>query len=287
MKSTILLLMLISFSALSTDNLLKPTKSGLYDVGGFNLYLECYENDKPQLILEQGFGLFGSDGVWLENIKRLKHDFSICLYDRAGLGKSEQGKVPFTINDMVSRLRNLLSSADVKPPYYFAGGSYASYIINGYNNLHSEEVLGAVLIDPPPFGYFYTMGTRWPKNFKTKNEKLERFYKFEQSVYDPMFKKVPENVDHMKTYNILVGAGDFGNKPIIVVRSQPVGKRYDPPFVPDEIANTMDTLYANAESYFKSLSTNSRVIYSQSEKHHLHISDPDLIVKSIKDLVGK
>ncbi|TMP50866.1 alpha/beta hydrolase, partial [Pseudoalteromonas citrea] len=29
------------------------------------------------------------------------------------------------------------------------------------------------------------------------------------------------------------------------------------------------------------------VIYSQSEKPDLHISAPDLIVKSIKDLVGK
>ena len=288
MKSILwLFLILVSFGAFTSESELTPTKSRLYDVGGFKLYLECYENDKPQLILEQGFGRSGSDGVWLENINRLKDDFSICLYDRAGLGKSEKGTVPFTVDEMANRLRKLLKVAEVKPPYYFAGGSYASYVISAYNNLYPQEVLGAVLIDPPPFGYFYTMGTRWPENFKTDNEQVERLYNFEQSVHDPMFKKVPENVDHMRSYKILTNASNFGDKPIIVLRSKLTGKRNDPPFVPDEIAYSMDALYAGAEDYFKSLSTNSRVVYSESEKHHLHIADRDLVVKSIKELVSQ
>ena len=277
----------IGFCALAAEPDLKPTKSGLYDVGEFKLYLECYENDKPQLILEQGFGRYGSDGVWLENIKRLKNDFSICLYDRAGLGKSEKGEVPFTVNDMATRLRSLLQNANIKEPYYFAGGSYASYIITAYNNLYPQEVMGAVLIDPPPLGYFYTMGTRWPENYQADNQDLERFYQFEQSVHNPMFERVPENVDHMKSYAILANTDNFGAKPIIVVRSKLTGERYDPPFVPDDIAKSMDELYSDAENYFKGLSTNSRVIYSESEKHHLHIADRDLVVKSIKELVGK
>ena len=275
-----------SFSAYASKVELKPTKSGLFDVGGFKLYLECYENDKPRLILEQGFGRSGSDGVWLANIKRLQNDFSICLYDRAGLGKSEKGPVPFTVNNMASWLKSLLQAANVQGPYYFAGGSYASYIIKAYNNLYPQEVMGVVLIDPPPFGYFYTMGTRWPENFKTDDEKLQRFFNFEQSIHDPLFKRVPENVDHIKSYKILSNATDFANKPIIVVRAKLTDKRYDPPFVPDDIAQKMDTLYSEAQSYFQSLSTNSRVVYSDSEKHHLHIADPELVVKSIKELVG-
>ena len=91
MKSILWLFgILVSFNAFTQEPALKPTKSGLFDVGGFDLYLECFENDKPQLILEQGFGRYGSDGVWLENIKQLKNDFGVCLYDRAGLGKSEK-----------------------------------------------------------------------------------------------------------------------------------------------------------------------------------------------------
>lgn len=286
MKSLICLLIgVFSVASLAAEQPITPTKAGLYDVGGFKLYIECYENDKPQLILEQGFGRFGSDGVWSKNIEQLKNDFSICLYDRAGLGKSEKGTVPFTVNDMANRLNKLLTAAKIKAPYYFAGGSYASYIITAYNNLYPDEVKGAVLIDPPVLGYFYTMGTRWPKNFKTDNEALQGYYQFEQSVHDPMFKRVPENVDHIESFKILSKAENFGSKPIITLRAKQSSGRYDPPFVPDEIASSMDKLNASAEGYFSRLSSNSRIIYSKSDRHNLHIADPDLVVNSILSLI--
>lgn len=262
-----------------------PTTSGMYDVGGFSLYLECYENDKPKLILEQGFGRSGSDGVWLKNIKELKEQYSICLYDRSGLGKSEKGPVPFTINDNAKRLRALLSAANINPPYYFAGGSYASYIITAYNNLYPDDVLGAVFIAPPTLGYFYTMGTRWPQNYETDNEELKRYMAFEKSVLNPMFERVPENIDHMESYQQLSNSKDFGSKPLIVIRSKMASEPYDPPFVPEEIAEKMEILERGAESYFKSLSSNVEIVYSESEKHHLHISDPNLVVSKIKSLV--
>ncbi|MDC8829287.1 alpha/beta fold hydrolase [Alteromonas gilva] len=278
---------LCSISVLAAPSALQPTKSGLFDIGGFSLYLECYENDKPMLILEQGFGRAGSDGVWLDNIRRLTDTYSVCLYDRAGIGKSEQGPVPVTINDTAIRLHKLLAAAEVSPPYYFAGGSYASYVITAFNHLYEDELLGAVLIDPPPFGYFYTMGTRWPKDFTTDNTDLSRYYNFEQSVHNPMFEKAPEKIDHMQSYQQLKPAQDFGNKPLIVLRAKLTDEPYDPPFVPKDIATTMDQLFANAEQSFRALSSDTTVTYSTSEKHHLHIADRDLVVKSIKALSNK
>ena len=263
---------------------LRPTKAGMFDVGGFSLYLECYENDNPVLILEQGFGRAGSDGAWISNVKKLKEHYSVCLYDRAGLGKSEKGHVPFTVNDNAERLHTLLSKANVSPPFYFAGGSYASYIITAYNNLYPNEVLGAVFIAPPTLGYFYTMGTRWPENFKPENKELIRYRDFEQSVLDPMYKGVPENVDHMKSYQQLLNAKSFGEKPIIVVRSKPSEEPYDPAFVPEVIAEKMDHLEQKSEHYFSSLSANVDIVYSTSEKHHLHLADSDLVIANIKAL---
>ena len=284
-KYVLLLVTSVSFYLAADEVKLVPTTAGMYDVGGFSLYLECYENDKPKLILEQGFGNSGSDGVWLENVARLRNDFSICLYDRAGLGKSEKGPVPFTVNDIATRLHNLLMAADVTPPYYFAGGSYAYYVIRSYNNLYPDNVLGVTLIAPPPFGYFHTMGNRWPVNFKADSEQLEKYMAFDLSVHNPLIENVPENVDHMESYKQLTRTSDFGDKPTIILRSKASEKRYDPPFVPDHIAIEMDKLFDNAEAHFKSLSTNSRVVYSKSERHHLHIFDRDLVVNSIRSLL--
>lgn len=282
LKLLLTFLLMISLGVSSQE--VEPTKSGMYDVGGFSLYLECYENDKPKLILEQGFGRSGSDGVWKNNIENLQENYSVCLYDRSGLGKSEKGPVPFTINDNVKRLHSLLSAANVKPPYYFAGGSYASYIITAFNNLYPDEVLGAVFIAPPTLGYFYTMGTRWPESFETDNEELKRYMAFERSVLNPMFERVPEKIDHMESYKQLSASDDFGSKPIIVIRPKHTKEPYDPPFVPVEIAERMEILERGAEDYFKSLSSDVEIVYSDSEKHHLHISDPDLVVAKIKAL---
>ncbi|GAA0360485.1 hypothetical protein GCM10009092_25890 [Bowmanella denitrificans] len=285
-RYALMLLMLLSFNLVAEEKPLTPTKSGLYDIGGFSLYLECYERNKPTLILEQGFGRNGSDGVWLANIQRLQNDFSICLYDRAGLGKSEKGPVPFTVNDMAERLQKLLVAGAVPPPYYFAGGSYASYIISAYHQRYPDNVLGAVWIDPPPFGYFHTKATRWPKDFHSDNPELMGLYRFEQSVRDPLFERVPENVDHIKSYQQLSAATGFGDKPLIIVRAKQDNKPYDPEFVPAQIAEKMTMLYANAEVNFQKQATAAKVVYSDSDRHHLHISDPDLVVSSISALLN-
>ena len=267
-------------------------RSGLFDVGGFKLYLECYQpgpsekDDLPTLILEQGFGRWGSDGVWQNNIAQLQDDYRVCLYDRAGLGKSEQGPVPFTIDEMAIRLDTLLQNADVAAPYYFAGGSYASYVITSYNKQFPNKVLGTVLIDPPVFGYFYTMATRWPKDFQSDNARLMGQYKFELAVNDPLFEKVPEKVDHVASYHLLKDAQSFGNKPVIVLRSKPKNKRFDPPHVPAEIAQPMTELWDSADSKFSKLSSNVEIIYSESERHHLHIADPELVVSAIQRLTS-
>ncbi|MBE1298374.1 MAG: alpha/beta fold hydrolase [Alteromonadaceae bacterium] len=266
------------------ETTLIPTKAGLYDAGGFKLYLECYENDNPTLILEQGFGRSGSDGIWLSNILALQNDYSICLYDRSGLGKSETGEVPFTVNDAAERLVTLLGSAQIKAPYFFAGGSYAAYIVTAFNKQYPELVAGAMFFDPPPFGYFKTMATRWPENFKTDVLPLQRMYEFEQSVRNPLFERVPEKVDHLASYEQLKSDRSFGNKPVLTLFSAPSERSQEPPFVPADIAAPMNKLYDSAATQYAELSTNSEVIYSESTKHHLHIHDADLVVATIKRL---
>jgi len=291
MKYIFIFLFLVTFTSFAENDNLSPTKKGLYDIGGFKLYLECYENNKPKLILEQGFGLSGSDGAWMENVTKLSKTFSVCLYDRSGLGKSEKGPIPYTVFDTANRLHKLLSIAKVKPPYYFAGHSYASYNIRAYNNLYSNEVLGVVLIDPPPFGYFHAMATRWPANLHTDNEELKRMMNFELGVKNPMFGKIPENVDHLKSYELIKSSKTFEDKPLIVVFSKKVKgyinqtEKYDRSFVPKNIAKVMDDLWSNVELSFKSLSSDTKIIYSKSDKHFLHLTDPELIVSSIESFV--
>ena len=280
-----ILSLVYSSAVFAVEPELKPTKAKLYHAGDVNLYLICYENDQPSLIIESGFGLAGSDGAWQQNIAQLQQQFSICLYDRAGIGNSEKGPIPFTVNDMATRLATVLDSANIKAPYYFAAHSYGAHIVNAFNNLYPNKTAGAVLIDPPPLGYFYTMASRWPSDFKTDNKALQAQYEFEQTVRDPLFEKVPENVDHLASFEQLKGARNFANKPVITVRKKRANSYNDPEFMPADIAAPMTQLYANSEAFFTGLSTNSKVVYSTSNSHFLHLRDPDLVVAMIKDLL--
>lgn len=79
----------------------------------------------------------------------------------------------------------------------------------------------------------------------------------------------------------------MGDKPLIILRAKPDGKPDDPEFVPADIAAKMARLYENAEVNFLRLSTAAQVVYSESDQHHLHIADLDLVVSSIKSLLEK
>jgi len=273
-----------SSSKQNSSSTLTPTKASTYDIGGFSLYLECYENDNPLLILEQDFGGAGSKSGWQQNVEALQQEFSVCLYDRTSLGKSKSGPEPVTLFEVAARLKMLLNKAELKGPYYFAGNAYASYIIRAYNHLYPADVLGAALFAPTPFGYFHLMATRWPKDFKTDNKELENYYLFEQTILKPMAGHSHERIDHMRSYQQLKQSRDYGDKPLLVVFPTPTATALDPEYVPKDVAKKMSELYAGQESQYQQLSTRSRIIYSDSQQYALHLADKKLVIKTIKSL---
>lgn len=75
----------------------------------------------------------------------------VCVYDRAGVGRSDPAPRPRTTRDMVDDLRTLLRVAGVPGPYVLVGHS-----LGGWNvQLFAREdggrtVVGVVLIDATP-----------------------------------------------------------------------------------------------------------------------------------------
>jgi len=95
-------------------NELSPSISGKFDVGGYGLYLECFGDKKPTVVLESGFGGYGSNGLWQKVITQVSDSARGCLYDRAGLGKSDEGPIPFSSKDVAKRLEKLLKKSRSK-----------------------------------------------------------------------------------------------------------------------------------------------------------------------------
>src|SRR6266542_2955093 len=119
--------------------------SGYVHASGRRLYLDCAGHRAPTVILEAGAGRAHDtwDAVWsaLTTLTR------VCRYDRAGIGHSQSGPRPRTVQDVVTDLHALLHAAQLPRPYLLVGHSLGGLIVRLYAGLHPEEVVGLVLID--------------------------------------------------------------------------------------------------------------------------------------------
>jgi len=129
-----------------------PVIMGLFDVGEYRLYLRCTGRGTPTVVMDSSLGADSS--TWAQVEPLLARYTRVCVYDRAGLGRSDPAPTPRTSQDMVDDLRTLLQVADVPGPYVLVGHS-----IGGFNvQLFAREdggqtVVGVVLVDatPPEF----------------------------------------------------------------------------------------------------------------------------------------
>ncbi len=67
---------------------------GLFDVGGYKLWLSCTGHGSPAIIMDSGLGFSSAD--WAAIQPQVAESTRACRYDRAGLGKSEKGPKPRT-----------------------------------------------------------------------------------------------------------------------------------------------------------------------------------------------
>jgi pimeloyl-ACP methyl ester carboxylesterase len=147
--------------------------SGLVDIGGRSLYLECRGQGNPTVILESGAG--GRADVWSRDLSRPAGERTmveqgvaafthVCAYDRPGtLGevnpdlepdgpeffpsRSDPVAQPRTTQDVTTDLHALLTAAQIPGPYVLVGHSAGGLSQRLYAGSYPDEVVGMVLID--------------------------------------------------------------------------------------------------------------------------------------------
>jgi pimeloyl-ACP methyl ester carboxylesterase len=146
--------------------------SGLVDVGGRNIYLECHGSGSPTVVLEAGYG--NASGVWSDDLQAATPRTTVlpgvatfthvCAYDRPGTGlspdsdehpsRSDPVPQPRTASDVVADLHALLHDAGVPGPYVLAGHSMGGLFVRLYASTYPDDVAGLILVDARPDGLF-------------------------------------------------------------------------------------------------------------------------------------
>jgi pimeloyl-ACP methyl ester carboxylesterase len=131
----------------------------MVDVGGYRMHIYCLGSGSPTVILDAGLGDFSP--IWDLVQPRVAQSVRVCAYDRAGLGWSERGPHPRTVQNIVGELHTLLAEAAIEGPYVLVGHSMGGLYVRAYALQYPDEVAGVVLVDAP----HEEQSSRYPKAF--------------------------------------------------------------------------------------------------------------------------
>ena len=121
------------------------TPGRMVDVGGYRLFLHCAGSGSPTVVLQPGGGGMAADMAWIapEVARRTR----VCVYDRAGRGRSETAPSPQDGAQVAADLHTLLHRAGVPGPYVLAGHSFGGQYVRIFAAHYPDEVAGLVLVD--------------------------------------------------------------------------------------------------------------------------------------------
>jgi pimeloyl-ACP methyl ester carboxylesterase len=122
-----------------------------FSIGDRSLYLECMGAGSPTVIIEHGQGGAATDMWPLQ--RELAEDTRVCIYDRAGKGRSDPVPFPRTAAEAVADIHSLLEVAAIPSPYVLIGQSAGGTIVQLFARTYPSEVVGVVAMNAvPPAG---------------------------------------------------------------------------------------------------------------------------------------
>jgi pimeloyl-ACP methyl ester carboxylesterase len=141
------------------------TPSGeLIDVGGHRLYIECAGSGAPVVVLQAGLG--ESSAYWGGIASTIASSTTVCRYDRAGHGRSDEAAKPQDGIAVATDLHTLLGRAGVEGPYVLVGHSSGGPYVRVFAERYPDEVAGMVLLDAQPADAFTALPD-YPRTYQS------------------------------------------------------------------------------------------------------------------------
>ena len=268
MKMNILVVCMISLLLLGCDKTeSKPDYklSGYYDVGGHKLFFLSYGKNQPAVILESGIGDGGTMSGWEIVQKKVKDFAQICLYDRAGLGKSEKGPEPRNTIQIANELHTLLRAAEVEPPYIMVGHSMGGLHIQTYAMLFPEDIAAMVFVDPTPKELVDTLTAEAQNNLIIAGAP--------QGVLDESGPGLNESIPIFKALPKLPDV------PVVVITSSYTG-----------VGGVDKSQWEELKSYHQKLAddvSDGTHIVAAKSGHYIQMDEPKLVIDAIQSVYDK
>jgi pimeloyl-ACP methyl ester carboxylesterase len=262
----------------------RPTKKGISQIEGRSVYGELWGSGSPTVIYETGSLMPGTnDSGWLPIRNALTADYSVFVYDRAGLGMSEPAPLPRPLSSFTTDLHNIVRAFELQPPYVLVGGSFGGMLVMHYASLHPADIMGVLLVDsthpehnqralsalPPE-----VPGEPYPMlEFRMQLEQLDRIPP-ESNEWEGL--DVPASIAEARE------RWNLHNIPLIVLTA---GLDEWEPGFPADTASRYTQVWLRLQEEMAALSTNSQHHIVADSDHMIHDQRPDIVIESIRELI--
>ncbi|WP_341677355.1 alpha/beta fold hydrolase [Niveibacterium sp. SC-1] len=255
---------------------------GDFLVGERRLHLDCRGQAGPTVIIESGGGSAGTgDAGWTQIRDALRSRLRICLYDRAGLGRSDAVRGPRRIEDFVGDLAGLLVAARIEPPYILVGASFGGLIAAHFATRHRDKVLGMLLLDAVHPRQWQRASALLPTPDAHEASALRAFREAAQRAISHSQQAGFEGLDLAATQLPLPGS--LGAMPLTVLTA---GRDEWAPGFPPELARALREDWLAMQAEMLDLSSRSRHEVLPDSGHCVHIDDSLHVIETILALAG-
>lgn len=305
------------------DSDLPPAPGELIDVGGYSLHLYCTGEGGPAVILDAGLGDWS---INMANLQEQIAEFTqVCTYDRAGYGWSDEGPEPRTSQQIVDELAALLENGEVEPPYILAGHSFGGVNVLMFAAQHPELVEAVVLLDASHPEQMDALNAEVPEivaleesaavayqgmlemaeagapvpqemldAFRPQGITDEQFEIWSQVVVQP--KSLRAMINELASLNDSLAQAQevdtLGDIPLVVIAhgvklgDMMTDEDLAAMGVTREIMDTYEALWRGFQEDYLTYSTDSTLVIADQSHHYVYVTQPDLVVEAIQELIS-
>jgi pimeloyl-ACP methyl ester carboxylesterase len=275
---------------------------------------------KNTLVIETGIG--GSFYDWYPIVQKIKEDFTIIIYHRAGYGKSETSITPRTTRNIAQELNSLLERIGLKDKFILIGHSFGGLCVQQYAKMYPNKLKGIMLVDSTSFNFkqLYMLNTPVMSSFieidkmvvsnmnsskKSKEELREQnqnmistYEKFispsemndvEEFFTNPtLYKTIAEEFKNWeRDGEDIKSIAEFPNIPLVAIaRDNKVAEAYWVKYkIPQQEALIYETEWHNLQIELSKLSDKGKLIIAENSDHEVYLDRPDVIIQCLKTLL--
>jgi pimeloyl-ACP methyl ester carboxylesterase len=240
------------------------------NAGARKLRYRCAGEGTPTVLIEAGGATsfetlhswvqtLGFNPPWLKVIGEIEKTTRVCVYDRAGVGRSGTAPMPRTSADVATDLRALLRNEKIATPIVCVGHSFGGSNCRIFASRHPKLVAGMVLVDTSDADF-------WPR----------------MRASAPDLSKSPEWIDLDDNAALLRKEKGIGDKPLIVLTASPAAMD---PMIPEAGQQDASRIHQELQRELLGLSTRSRQVIAEKAGHNIQREEPQLIVDAVLEVV--